>query len=739
MLKILTHLAQRQAWLVVILAAILTVGAGAYGTGVFSHLNSDEGFESKNTESSAVVEALGNNFPKSQASSIILFSSKDGRQVDNPQDGAEVQRLLAPLKPDTTLLADYYSTGQPTFLSQDERQTYAAVTVKGTTDAQYRRLERFINEAHSNRFDIKIGGALVAQRQSSAQVKKDLETAELITLPLLAILLVLVFRGLVAAAMPLMLGVVSIVGGLSVVRLLTSFTSIDQYAINVITVLGLGLSVDYSLLMVSRFREELRRQPDVPTAVRHTVMTSGRTIFFSGLTVIISLLALSIFPIEFLRSISLGGVAALIVAIVAALTVLPAALRLLGNRINALSLARKPAGADGPTFWGRVNVVTSRFPLLTIAVAVVMILVAAIPFWQVHYLAFDYRALPAGSSARIVSEALENNFGTKAANVTVLYRPDDTRISPAAAARAKATAAAVVARAHAAGASLAAAQAQAALLPAPAPEQVADLQERLARVDHVTSVDQPVAAKDGRSFKLVAHYHEDDSGMVGRDLVAQIRALGDTHGQVRVGGGAAEVVDTLATIGHYIPWAAGVIVIAMGLLLGLMLRSILIPLQAIALSGFGLLASFGALVWIFQQGHLTGGSWLAETGGLSPTILLLVFTMAFGLSMDYATFLYSRMREEYDKTGDNRAAIHGGVERTGYIITAAAVLMFVVVVAFASSKIPMLQQVGLGMALAVVVDAFIVRILLVPSVMLLFGRANWWAPKWLARWHIRHE
>jgi RND superfamily putative drug exporter len=739
MLKILTHLAQRQAWLIVVAAVLLTIGAGVYGAGVFSHLNSDEGFESKNTQSSEVVESLKNDFPKSQASAVILFSSKDGHTLDNAIDAAEVQRLLDPLKNDTSLLATYWSTGQDSFLSKDNKQTYAAVTVKGNGDAQYRRLARFADETKSDRLTVNVGGGLVAQKQSSEQVKRDLEMAEIISLPLLALLLVLVFRGLVAAAMPLMLGVVAIAGGLAVVRLLTNLTSIDQYAINVITVLGLGLSVDYSLLMVSRFREELQRQPDVPAAVRHTVMTSGRTIFFSGLTVIISLLALSLFPIEFLRSISLGGVAALLVAIGAALTVLPASLRLLGHRINALRLGPKPGKTDGPTFWGRVNTITSRFPLLTIVAAVAIILAAAMPFWQVHYLAFDFGALPAGSSAREVGEALQTNFGSQDANVTVLYRPDDASIPPAAAAAAQAQAAAAVARARAARMITTAAQAQAAQLPAPLPQQVSDMRQRLEDMNEVTAVDRPVASKDGQEFKLVAHYHEDDSGMVGRSLVTAIRDLKQTNGPLRVGGGAAEVVDTVATIGHYLPYAAAVIVIAMGLLLGLMLRSILIPIQAIALSGFGLLASFGALVWIFQQGHLTSWTWFARTDGLSPTILLLVFTMAFGLSMDYATFLYSRMREEYDKGRENRAAIHGGVERTGYIITAAAVLMFVVVAAFASSKIPMLQQVGLGMALAVIVDAFVVRILLVPAVMLLLGRANWYAPKWLARWQIRHD
>lgn len=701
MLSTLTRHIQRRAWWVVVAAVILTMTAAWYGMGVFSHLSSDEGFEGQGTEAMDVADALHADFPQTQAGAVVLFSSRDGKSLDTPTAGQEVARLLEPLKPDASLLATYYTTGRAAFLSNDKTQTYAAVTVKGSRDEQYRRLTDFMNDARSDSLSLAVGGSLMAERQVSHQVRHDLEIMELVTLPLLAILLVLVFRGVVAAAMPLMLGVVSIVGGLAVVRLITLVTSIDQYAINVITVLGLGLSVDYSLLMVSRYREELRRQSDVPEAIRHTLMTSGRTIFFSGLTVIISLFSLSIFPIEFLRSISLGGMAALVVAMVAALTLLPAALLLLGHRINAWRFGPAPGSGEGPTVWGKVNAVASRLPLVTIGLAVAVILVMAIPFRNVHYTAFDYRSLPVGTSARTVGEALETKFGSGDSNVTVLYRPDEDGANASAA--------------------------------------VANLVARLKSVAGVTSVEQPIPSKDGESFKMIAHYSEDDSGVVGRDVVTVIRDLDDTGGRVRVGGPAALVADTLAVIGRYLPWAGLIIVLAMGLLLTLMLRSLLIPLQAIVLSGFSLLASFGAMVFVFQDGHLTHGTWLAHTGGLSPTILLLIFTMAFGLSMDYATFLYSRIREEYDRGKETGAAIHAGVERTGYIITAAAVLMFVVVAAFGSSRIPSLQQVGVGLALAVLVDAFIVRILLVPSVMQILGRANWWAPRLLSRWQIRHE
>ncbi|HSX01592.1 MAG TPA: MMPL family transporter [Candidatus Saccharimonas sp.] len=698
MLTSLTNHVLRWAWAIVAVALALTVAAGVYGSGVFSHLSSDDGFEGQGTEAAAVTEALHDEFPQTQPGAIVLFTSRDGQSVDTPATGNEVARLLQPLQGDATLIATYYTTHAAALLANDKHQTYAAVNLKGTTDEQYQRLADFMRDAHSDTLDVAVGGQLVANKQANNQVRHDLEVVELITLPLLAVLLVLVFRGVVAAAMPLMLGIVAIIGGLAVTRLLTMVTSIDQYAVNVITVLGLGLSVDYSLLMVSRFREELNRQPDVMSAVRRTLMTSGRTIFFSGLTVIISLLSLSLFPIDFLRSISLGGIAALVVAIVAALTLLPAMLLVLGHRINAWRFGRRVDTGEGTTIWGRINTAASKLPWVTIAAAVAIVLEMAVPFWHVAYSAFDYRSLPVGTSSRVVAEALAKNFGTSDSNVTVLYRPD-------------------VPGAEAAGA----------------------LSRQIKAVGGVTSVEPAAPSKDGQAYKIVAHYTAPDGSSIGQDVVHDIRALPDTHGSVRVGGPAALVVDTVGVIAKYLPWAALMIVVAMGLLLTLMLRSILIPLQAILLSAFSLLAAFGVLVLVFQDGWLADHTWFAQTGALSPTILLLIFTMSFGLSMDYATFLYSRIREEYDRTGDTPAAIHTGVERTGYIITAAAVLMFAVVGSFASSRIPSLQQVGLGMALAVLVDAFIVRILLVPSVMLLLGRANWWAPAALSRWRIRHE
>jgi uncharacterized membrane protein YdfJ with MMPL/SSD domain len=655
MLSLLTRQIQRRARFIVLLAVILTVGAGVYGAGVFSHLSSEEGFEAGKTQSAAVSDAISHDFPQTPSGAIILFTSHDGTAMDTPANRTEVQRLLKPLQSDTSQIITYYTTGQPSLLSRDQTQTYAVAALKGNHDEQYQRLTRFISDTHSHQLDVAVGGQLMAQRQSNEQVKHDLEIAELISLPLLALLLVLVFRGVIAATMPLMLGIVAIVGGLAVVRLLTHIANIDQYAINVITVLGLGLSVDYSLLMVSRYREELHRQPDVLTAVHHTIMTSGRTIFFSGLTVIISLLSLSIFPIGFLRSISLGGVAALVVAIITALTLLPAALLLLGHRINAWHLGAKPSPTEGSNLWGRLNRITSRSPLLTIALAIVLILAMAAPFQRVHYMAFDYRSLPVGSSSRTVAEAVAKNFGAPDdGTATVLYQPDDPNLPPAAVAQAKAAVAQAIAAGRAAGAPPEAALASAARLPAPLPAQVADLKHRLETTADVTTVDPPTPSKDGHSYRLVVHYRENDADETGQQLVKHIRSLTATHGSLQVGGPDAIVLDTLEVISQYVPWALAVIIIAMGLLLTLMLRSLLIPLQAIVLSGFGLLASFGLLVFIFQDGHLTSGSWLAHTGGLSSTILLLIFTMAFGLSMDYATFLYSRIREEYDKSATPR-------------------------------------------------------------------------------------
>lgn len=732
MFEIISKQSMRWPRAVLAIATMLIVAAGIYGVGVFDVLNREEGFVNPSAESYAVEKAIEKDFDRAP-DAVVMFASKDKAiTVDDEQYRQQVSALLKPLTSAGAKTQTYYDTQLDSLVSRDRLKTFATVELDGTNDEKFEKLIAAQDKASDSLLTMQVGGKLVSNKQATQQVQHDLERAEMITLPILAVLLFFVFRSIVAALLPLLLGVISIVGAFAVTRLLTNVADIDQYSLNVITILGLGLSVDYSLLMVSRFREELAKGGTTAAAVRRTVMTSGRTILFSGLTVMASLSALTVFPIGFLRSVGLGGISALVVSLLAALTILPPLLMLLGKRIDWGHLGRKKATASSGKSWRRFGTFVMKRPWVTIGLTLWVIVVAALPLATVHPIGQDYRALPAGSSSRNVSEILRNDFDNQNTPLTVLYRPSaekgDEYIG-----------------------------------------QIYDLSERISKLEGVSALDTPTPIVDGASRdgyqKLYANnlltpelqalrerlitndfvllqvrYDDDASEKIPQGLVGQIRELSNTNGRVEVGGDAAVLNDTISTILHYAPYALAIIVVSQFILLALLLRSIMIPLQAIVINVLALLVSFSLLVLIFQHGYFTGDiTGFVNIGGVDITMPILIFAIAFGLSMDYASFLYARMREEYDAGASNDEAILRGLQKTGPIITAAALVLFVVVAAFALSKIALLQQVGVGLASAVLVDAFIVRLFLVPATMRLFGRSNWYAPKWMGRFTIRHE
>ena len=688
-------------------SVVVVVACGVYAAGVFNDLSQKDGFNASGTEASQVASEIGQSLGNQQPTAIILFTTYDSSlSVLDPGYRVEVERLLSPLRRPGTTIITYYDSGLNALISSDRQSTFATVKMAGTADEQYERLNNWQTSVKSSFLITQLGGELVAQRQSSDQVESDLKLAEIITLPILALLLLVIFRGVIAAALPLILGIISIVGGIAVVRLLTHVTEIDQYSLNVITVLGLGLSVDYSLLMVSRFREELDGSASVTDAVRRTVMTAGRTIFFSGLTVIASLLSLVIFPIGFLRSIGLGGTSAIVVAVVAALVLLPALLMLIGHRINMWQIIKfRPRRPDHNGVWQRLGQFVTRRPLLSVLGSGAIIMVLAWPVSHLVVTATDYKTLPAGASSREVAQSLATNFGANRPPIQVLFASEASSAS------------------------------------AEGAKQTDVLVNQIkTSLPHVASIQKtPPTSLGGKVLLNVTYDQGSETQFAAQNLVAGIRGLKVKNGTILVGGKPAFFYDTNQAVIYYLPIAISIIAVAMFVLLGLLLRSIIIPLQAIIINSFGLLASFGVLVFVFQDGNFTSYNWLSRTDGLTLTIPILVFGVAFGLSMDYAAFLYSRMREEFDKGAGSKAAITQSLDHTGSIITAAALLLFVVVAAFMSSKVAFLQQVGVGLSVAVVIDAFVIRLFLVPSIMTLLGKLNWYAPKWMARWRIRHN
>ncbi|CAL9558998.1 Trehalose monomycolate exporter MmpL3 [Streptomyces sp. enrichment culture] len=531
-------------------------------------------------------------------------------------------------------------------------------------------------------------------------IQEDLLRAEMIALPVTLVLLVMVFGSAVAALLPLGIGIVAILGTNAVLRGLTEVTDVSVFAMNLTTALGLGLAIDYALFIVRRFREELSTGADPLTAVGTTLRTAGRTVLFSALTVAVSLAAMLVFPQYFLRSFAYAGIAVVLLAAAAALILLPAALVLLGHRVDSLDLRRlfrrgrpaRPAAEEGAV-WGRAaTLVMRRAPFFALGTTAVLVLLG-LPFLGVKFGTADDRQLPSGAESRVVQQHIRDGFpGSPGGGLEVLAEGRATRA------------------------------------------QYAAYKERVAALPEVVRVDGPVVKGDTAYFTVLPRGEAVDDPA--QRLVGDLRAV-DAPFDTAVTGAAAVLVDSKGAIGERLPAAAAFIVIVTLFLVFLLTGSVLIPVQAVVLNALSLTAMFGAVVWVFQDGHLSGPLGFTSPGSIETTLPVLMFCVAFGLSMDYGVFLLSRIKEEYDHGGDHEQAVRHGLRRTGGLITAAAVILAVVMVAIGTSRVTNTKMLGLGIALAVLMDAMIVRSLLVPSVMRLTGRATWWAPGPLRRFHER--
>jgi trehalose monomycolate/heme transporter len=488
-----------------------------------------------------------------------------------------------------------------------------------------------------------------------------------------------------------------------VLRLLTMVTTVSTFSTNITTILGLGLGIDYGLFIVTRFREELRRQPDVQSAVARTVATAGRTVAISGVTVAVALTSLMLFPVGLLRSMGYGGVATVAVDVIAALTILPALLAVLGTRVNAVRIRRSaaaPAAVAASGAWYRIARSVMRRPVVYLVVIVIGLLALGAPFLRIQWGGTDARTLPPQSVVRQVSDALDTQFP---ANATA---PIELMVSHA------------------------------------DPSALPGYLVRIDAIGGVTGAD--VTGLKGGTARIDVEYSPATISQQARHIVTEIRDLTPPDGAtVLVGGQTAQLVDELAALGAALPWMALLVGLATVVLLFLAFGSVVLPLKAIVMNVLSLSATFGVIVWIFQWGHLSGLLRFTPTGSIDPTMPILMLAIIFGLSMDYEVFLLSRIRELYDQTGDNTAAVAGGLQRTGGMITSLALLLIVVVGAFSASGITFIKLTGVGMIVALVIDASVVRVLLVPAAMRLLGRANWWVPRPLdrlyARFAIREE
>ncbi|MFD5678660.1 MMPL family transporter [Streptomyces bacillaris] len=689
-------------------ALVITALAVFAGSGVADRMGSG-GWQAPDAESSYATEALEREFPASQPNLLLLVDSGTA-SVDDPAVAAEAARITERLagEPGISGVTSYWQTKAPALRAEDGREALIAARIGGDETEAGETLERIAPDfaGESGPVTVSVGGPVAVQHEMQTIIQEDLLRAELIALPVTLVLLVMVFGSAVAALLPLLVGIVAILGTNAVLRGLTEFTDVSVFAMNLTTALGLGLAIDYALFIVRRFREELDAGADTRTAVGTTLRTAGRTVLFSALTVAVSLSAMLVFPQYFLRSFAYAGIAVVLLAAAAALILLPAAFMLLDHRVNALDLRRllrrgrksgpgaAVAAEESGKGWARfARLVMRRAPVFAIVTTVGLVLLG-LPFLGVKFGTADDRQLPAGAESRVVQEHIREGFpGSPGGGLEVLAEGEGT------------------------------------------PAAYADLKERIENVPGVQRVDGPVTGDAVAYFSVLPE--GEAVGQETQQLVRDLRAIPTGSLDTSVTGTAAVLVDSKDAIADRLPWAIGIIVVVTLLLVFLLTGSVLIPIQAVVLNALSLTAMFGAVVWVFQDGNLSGVLAFTSTGDIETTLPVLMFCVAFGLSMDYGVFLLSRIKEEYDRTGDHERSVTFGLSRTGGLITAAAVILAVVMVAIGTSRVTNTKMLGLGIALAVLMDAMVVRSLLVPAVMKLTGHATWWAPRPLRAFHQR--
>ena len=713
MLTRLAWLIVRRRRLVLVVSGVFLLAAGALGSGAFGVLE-DGGFEDPDAESTRAADALEGHFDAGAPNLVLLTRSSTG-DVDDPLaivDGTTLTDVLAE-RPGVSEVVSYWSLGgAPALRSDDGDEALVLARVTGDEDAVIEDLRDTIGGSQGV-LDVKIGGGEAVENEITSTVESSLGKAEMIAIPLTLLLLVFVFRSVVAASLPLLVGVMSIMGTLFALFVLGSLTDVSIYSINLTTALGLGLAIDYSLFIVSRFREEMRLGLAVPDAVVRSVETAGRTVAISALTVAVSLSALLIFPLYFLRSFAYAGIAVVLLAMLSSIVTLPALLAVLGHRVDSRRARRAPATAD-PTsggFWHGVATAVMRRPLpIALGVTALLVLLGT-PFLRLSVGLPDERVLPESSEARQVSERIHTGFpGDSAEAFSIVVEHID---DPAALAAYATDVSSIAGVARVEG-----------------PRRVYQDGDV---VDEATPTTP--TAPDGAAVLEVVPTVDLQSG-AGEQLVEDIRAL-DPGFDTLVGGSAAQLIDTKDALLARLPWALAIIAVTTLVLLFLMTGSVLIPVKALVLNLLSLTATFGAMVWIFQDGHLSGLLDFTATGRVDSSMPILMFCIAFGLSMDYEVFLLSRIKEEHDRTGENAASVALGLERTGRIVSAAAALLAITFLAFGTADVTFLKLFGVGLALAVVLDATVIRGLLVPAFMRLAGPANWWTPAPLRRLHRR--
>ncbi|WP_197416055.1 MMPL family transporter [Mycobacterium sp. GA-1199] len=698
--------------------SVLMIAALVYGSGISERL-SGGGFYSGSSEAQRAAALLEERFHVGKPNLVILATDTRGRSVDDPVAVAAGEILTQELAatPGITTVSSYWGPGKSELLrSNDGTKALIVAHVEGDErefSAAARNLIATYRDTERGPLKLELGGEAVSYDDVTDQLNHDLAISEAIALPVILFLMTLVFGSLVAAGLPLVIGMLSIAGSLGLLALLSDVTPVSNYALNVTTILGLALAIDYTLLVLTRFREERTRAQTLDDAIIESVRTAGRTVVFSATAVALSVLALLAFPMMFLRSIAYACIGVILLATVCALVVLPAMLQLLGPRIDSLNVRRvipqrfrrkRVARTEEDGFWFRSSRLVMCRPILMGSAVLLLALVLAAPFGSIRLNFSDDRSLPATIESRSVGDVVRSQFpaqATAAIDVIVEGYADAEQLDRYAATLSQ------------------------------LPHVVALKLGMTSYIDGQRIGQSPVPDANDAYLRLLPDV--DPYTDAAHLLLDQVRQT-PNPGTVHVGGLTAESLDAKGVLLDRVPFAAALIVLAMFGVLFAFTRSLVLPVKALLLNIVSLSATLGAMVFIFQEGHL---KWLvgdfAVTGTLATPVPIMIICLAFGLSMDYEVFLLSRITEEYRAHGDTNRAVMFGLQRVGPVVTAAALIMSVVFIAMATSQVSFVKLLGVGVTLAILFDATLIRAVLMPAAMRLLGGANWWAPRWRRR------
>jgi RND superfamily putative drug exporter len=685
----------------VALFIISVLVSGVIGSLVFSRLDSG-GYSNPASESYKVYEYLKNDL-KIEDPAIVIVVDAEVVDVNDPtvvQKAAALEAKIAQ-EPGVERTLSYWSSGGVDSLkSSDGKAAY--ILVYGDGDAftpESQKLGKFFQENYDGSYQgltLYAGGVGVVSHAITKKISDDLKIAEAVSIPLTFILLAFVFGALVASAMPLIVGVAAILGAFFILYLFTLFTDVSIYALNLTTGLGLGLGIDYALLMVNRFREELRRGKSVEDSVITTVATAGKTVFYSGLTVLVTLFSLTFFPLPFLKSFGYAGVSVVTIAVIGAIVGLPAILAVIGKKIDKGVILKSSITPKDDGRWAKTARFVMKRPTAVVLLSLIFLGILTAPIANIKFSQGDARMLPATNKAAIATALQADRFAGRTGEPIEIIIKDGATKS----------------------------------------EEIASYISRLQVEPGVVAVVPPEIYGD--DVRIIAYHSMLPRTPEAQELIHSIRDLSSVD-QTLVGGVAADYTDSQDAISQTLPWAFGWIALSVLILIFVFTGSIILPIKAVVLNILSLAATMGVLTWVFVDGNL---QWLVgsftETGTLDTSIVILIAVVVFGLSMDYELFLLSRIREEHLAGKSNVDSVALGLQRSGRIITAAAAILAFVFAAFITSGVTSIKTMGFGVAFAIILDATIVRGLLVPALMRLMGERNWWAPKWMQRFTLHH-